>query len=313
MTAGKGTLMKRTVAALSLFLLLLLPLAGLSQDLEVHFINVGQGDAILIKTPENKAILIDAGIHFAPGDVYSPFGYLKTHGVNRLDAIFITHPHDDHYKGFEYLCMKNGEKEYPVGNVYYSVENGPGYGKFQTCLNEIIARSEEHGQVSARGPPLDFGDVKFTILYPKEPITLPSKNKNLDSIVMKVTYKNVSFMFTGDSEKEVEKRLDQDLKATVLKVGHHGSSTSTGKPFLELVAPELAVISCNDQDGKGKRYGHPHAPTLNTLKDHHVILHRTDLSGNIVMQTDGDKITVSMDTDVPQDSEKLWEPGKKAK
>lgn len=301
---------KILILTLSLVLFFLFQTAS-AKDLEVHFINVGQGDSILVKTPDDKTILIDAGIHYASQDKYNPFLYLKSKNIKHLDAIFITHAHDDHYKGFKYLCTKKGEKEFPVTAVYYSVEPGPEYGSFQDCLDELIKGSDDFGQVSARGPPLKFGEVVFTVLHPKEPISEPNKNKNMDSIVMKMTYKNIHFMFTGDADKEVEKSLSGDLKSTVLKVGHHGSKTASDKSFLLKVSPDYAVISSNDYDGKGKTYAHPHGPALKNLKDLDVKLYRTDLSGTIVMRTDGNNLTVIEENTVPQDDPKLWEPGKK--
>lgn len=305
--------MKRIITSLTLLLLFALFQIGYAQDLEVHFINVGQGDSILIRTPDDKTILIDAGIHYASKDKYNPFLYLKSKNIKHLDVIFITHPHDDHYKGFKYLSTKKGEKEFPFEAIYYSVEPGPGYGRFQDCLDKLITRSEEFGQVSARGPPLEFGEVTFTVFHPEEPTSKPNKNKNRDSLVMKMTYKNVSFFFTGDADKEVEKSLKGDLKSTVLKVGHHGASTSTDKTFLKKVNPEYAVIFCNDKDGKGKTYGHPHEPTLKNLKNQKVKLYRTDLNGTIVMKSDGDKIAIIPENEIPQSDPKLWRPGEKTK
>lgn len=307
-----GGTMKRISVVLGLFFLLIFVSHTYAQDLEVHFINVGQGDSILIKTPDDKSILIDAGIHYATNDNYNPFLYLKSHKIAKLDAIFITHPHDDHYKGFKYLCTKKGEKEFPVGAVYYSIESGPEYGRFADCLDDLIKRSDEFGQISARGPPIRFGDVVFTILYPKEPMSKPEKNKNRDSIVMKMTYKKVSFMFTGDADNKEENTIDDDLKSTVLKVGHHGSSTSSSEAFLEKVDPDYAVISCNDRDGKGKTYGHPHEPVLKFFKAKKIKLYRTDINGNIVIKSDGNNIMVTDENETPQNAPELWKPGKRS-
>jgi competence protein ComEC len=305
--------MKRISTFLTLLLLFALLQTGYAQDLEVHFINVGQGDSILIKTPDQKAILIDAGKHYSPRDEYNPFLYLKSANIKKLDAVFITHPHDDHYNGLKYLCTKKGKSDFSVESIYYSVEPGPEYGRFQNCLDELINNTDDFGQVSARGPPLKFGDVIFTFLYPKELITNPNKSdKNVDSLIMKMTYKSISFLFTGDTEKKIEKTLQGNLKSTVLKVAHHGADTATDVNFLKKVDPEYAVISCNDKD-YGNKYGHPHEPTLKNLKAQKVKLYRTDLMGTTVMKTDGDKITVIGETKVAQDNPKLWQPGNKPK
>lgn len=125
---------------------------------------------------------------------------------------------------------------------------------------------------------------------------------------MKMTYKNVSFMFTGDTEKKIEKTLEGNLKSNVLKVAHHGAKTASGKDFLNSVDPEYAVILCNDKD-YGNKYGHPHKQTLDSLKELKVELYRTDLSGTIIMKSDGDKIDVAVEKEVSQSSSKLWKPG----
>ena len=304
--------MKKLWLFVTLLFLLISFQTGYAADLEVHFINVGQGDSIFIKTPDDKTILIDASKHYTTQDKYNPFLYLKSLNIDHLDAIFITHPHDDHYKGLKYLCNKKGKKDFPDKAIYYSVDLGEEYGQFQNCFEEIINESEDFGQVSARGPPLKFGEVIFTVLYPEEPIAEPNSNKNLDSIIMRMTYKNVSFMFTGDTEKKIEKTLTGDLKSTVLKVAHHGAQTATDINFLKAVNPEYAVISCDDKD-YGNTYGHPHKPTLDNLKAQKVKLYRTDLHGTIVMKSDGDKISVTTEKEILQESPKLWKAGKKPK
>lgn len=283
-----------------------------AEDLEVHFINVGQGDSILITTPDNKYILIDAGFHSNPADKYNPFLYLNKLGITSLDAIFIKHPHDDHYAGFKYLRKTKAGKDFPVKAVYCSVNPGPEYGQFNSCLEDLIAKSEQHGQVSARGPPIKFGDVVFSILAPKKLIIEPNADRNLDSIVMRMTYDKVSFIFTGDADQEIEDALEETLKSDIMKVGHHGSRTASGEEFLKKVAPEISVISVNDKDGKGKTYAHPHSEALETLKAYGCTLIRTDLSGNVVMRSDGEFIFTLVDKLVSQDSPKLWRPGKKA-
>lgn len=297
---------------LNVLFLLVFPIVVFAQELEVHFIDVGQGDAILVRTPDERAILIDAGFHSGAKDKFNPFLYLKKQNVKALEAIFITHPHDDHYAGFKYLCKKQGSKDFPIKAIYYSVPPGPEYGKFKACLEQLIARSEVHGQVSARGPPIRYGDVVFTVLSPKDPITEPNKDRNLDSIVMRMTYDKVAFMFTGDADQEIEDALEGNLKSDILKVGHHGSRTASGEEFLKKVAPEISVISSNDKDGKGKTYAHPHGEALETLKAYGGMLIRTDLSGHVVMRSDGEFVFTLVDKVVSQDSPKLWKPGKKS-
>jgi competence protein ComEC len=298
---------------------------GLAADLQVHFINVGQGDSILVISPNGKKLLVDAGIHPDKDAVWNPFNYirkLKEEGkINdlRIDYAIITHPHDDHYKGLSYLCGKDKKsKDFSIANLYYSVDEQKSYGQFWKCLEAIRKDTKSFGQISARGPPLDMGnEIELTILYPFQPVVTPNQDKNDDSVVLKLKYKNVSVLLTGDASSKVEKQLlEKDIQSSVLKLGHHGSKTASSKSFLEKVKPGsdfYAVVSANCEDGKGKTYGHPNKESLERLKAlGEVNLYRTDLHGTIVFTTDGESISVATENeDIPMD--KLWEPGVKSK
>jgi competence protein ComEC len=294
-----------------------------ASDLQVHFIDVGQGDSILIVAPNGKKILIDAGIHPGEKDKRNPFNYirgLKQEGkINdlQIDYAIITHPDRDHYVGFKYLCGKDKEKDdFHIANLYYSVYEPKKNDNFWKCLQSLKPKMQDLGQISARGPPIDIGDdIEFTVLFPFETLTKPSKVKNDDSIVSRLKYKQVSFLFTGDAPTKVEKTLlDKNIQSNVLKVGHHGSKYSSDKTFLERVKPDsgdfYAVISSNYHDGLGRRYGHPHKEALQRLKAlGGVNLYRTDLLGTIVFKTDG--LTINVETqkkDIPE--EELWKPGR---
>jgi beta-lactamase superfamily II metal-dependent hydrolase len=293
-------------------------------DLQVHFIDVGQGDSILVISPDGKKLLIDAGIHPGKDDKWNPFNYIRalkeTGKIDNLniDNAIITHPHDDHYKGFSYLCGKDKDRnDFSITNLYYSVDAQTSYGRFWDCLQSISKKSKSYGQISARGPPIDLGsDVKLTILYPFQPVDTPSIDKNEDSVVLRIEYKKVSFLMTGDAPSKVERQLlDKEIRSNVLKPGHHGSKTSSSKGFLGKVQPASEfqmVISANCQDGKGKRYGHPDKEVLKKIKDlGEVSLYRTDLHGTVVFTTDGETISVKTEQDEISE-EKLWEPGEKS-
>lgn len=296
---------------------------SLASDLQVHFIDVGQGDSIFIVAPSGKKILIDAGIHPGEKDKRNPFNYIR--GLKQdgkiddlqIDYAIITHPDRDHYVGFRYLCGKDKDKgDFHIANLYYSVYEPNKNDSFWKCLQTLKLKMQDLGQISARGPPIDIGDdIEFTILFPFENLTTISKTKNDDSIVSRLKYKQVSFLFTGDAPTKVEKMLlDNDIQSTVLKVGHHGSKYSSDKDFLEIVKPNsgefYAVISSNYHDGFGKRYGHPHKEALERLKTiGGVNLYRTDLHGTIIFKTDGLSINVeTQKKDIPE--EKLWKPGR---
>jgi competence protein ComEC len=292
-------------------------------DLQVHFIDVGQGDSVFIVAPSGKKILIDAGIHPGEKDKWNPFNYIR--GLKQdgkidnlqIDYAILTHPDRDHYVGFRYLCGKHRDNyDFYIAHFYYSIYEPKENDTYWKCLQSLKTNHMDLGQISARGPPIDIGeDIEFTILFPFENLTSLSKVKNDDSIVSRLKYKQVSFLFTGDAPTKVEKMLlDKNLESTVLKVGHHGSKYSSHKDFLEKLKPNTgdfyAVISSNHHDGLGRKYGHPHKEALERLEVlGGVNLYRTDLHGTIVFKTDGLTINVEpQKKDVPE--EELWKPGR---
>jgi beta-lactamase superfamily II metal-dependent hydrolase len=297
-----------------------------AKDLEVHFIDVGQGDSIFVITPNKKTILIDVGIHSAGNDKKNPFNYiraLKKEGKIKdlnINAAFITHPHDDHYGGFNYLCREQGGgQEFTIENIYYSVFHSKAYGKFWPCLESLIRKSTFSSQISARGPPVSpDNEIELKVLYPFRKVVKPSQDKNDDSIILLLQYQKTRFLFTGDASKKVERELlDQDIKSNVLKLGHHGSRTASDEEFLKKVKPPSGnfyiVISSNDKDGKGKKFGHPHRETLETLKKfENVKFYRTDLHGSVIMVSEGSSITVNTTNQKEIPEKVLWKPGKKS-
>lgn len=313
--------MKKTPLVLLPILVLFLIPPLLAADLQVHFIDVGQGDSILVIAPHGKKLLIDAGIHGSPTDKRNPFLYIKDLkdkgkiGSLLIDYAVITHNHDDHYKGFSYLSKKEkDETGFAIPTILYSIAPEP-YTDYWKSVQPLIARSLHHGQLSARGPPIDLDqDVTVEILYPSDSFTEESKDKNDDSIILKLTYKNVSFLFMADAPSKVEALL-HNVQAILLKSGHHGARTSSSNKFLRRVHPVthplFVVISCNDKDGKGKTYGHPHKEALKHIKAvPDADLHRTDLNGTVVATTDGENVTIQQERSVQGST--LWQPGKKS-
>ena len=196
------------------------------------------------------------------------------------------------------------------------MEDPKAYGKFSDCLHALALQAQAFGQISVRGPPLKIGgDVELIVLHPFERVEEPKGDKNDDSVVVKLRYKEVNFIFTGDASAKVEREiLKEGIGSDVLKLGHHGSRTSSDPEFLKKVSEGTenfyAVISSDDEDGKGKTYGHPHQETLERLREiKGAQLYRTDLHGDIVFTTDGSKINVKTQKRVyyPED---LWEPGR---
>ncbi|MCY6371948.1 ComEC/Rec2 family competence protein [Clostridium ganghwense] len=241
----------------------------------VHYIDVGQGDSILIQV-NNKNLLIDAGSKSS-----TVTSYLKKFGIKTLDYVIVTHPHDDHIGG-----MSSVISNFNIGHFYApkKITNTNSFKNMVVSLNKIKLQITP----AKAGEKLDMGkNIKCIIVAPNND---SYKETNNYSVVLRVSYINTNFLFTGDaetlSEEEILKK-GYNIKADVLKLGHHGSNTSTSINFLNEVNPKVAVISC----GKGNDYGHPHKETLTKLKDKNVILYRTDLDGTIILESDGNKIT----------------------
>lgn len=244
--------------------------------LQVHFLNVGQADSILVIAPDSQAILIDGGNNDdGPGIV----NYLKSQGVKELSAVVATHPHEDHIGGLDTVIHS-----FPPKQVYMS--NGPSTTK---TYEDFIAEVEASGSKRIRAK----AGVKFDVPGMRGVFLAPNSERYEDlnnySVVLKLTYGKVSFLLTGDAEEISEGEMiktGQDLKATVLKVGHHGSTSSTTSEFLKAVSPKYAVISV----GVNNDYGHPAKETLNKLTKAGVQVYRTDKDGTVVATTDGDTV-----------------------
>jgi competence protein ComEC len=249
----------------------------LSGTLEVHFIDVGQGDSILIITPM-KNILIDGGDR---GN--TALNYIRNQGIQSLDYIISTHPHADHIGG-----LINVIQSIPIGEVI-----DPAVVHTTQTFEDYLTIIDQKGIIYTEGR-ADMkwdlgGGANMQVLHPTSP---SSSDLNNASIVIRLTYGEVSFLFTGDAESAAEKQIlsrGYELNSTILKVGHHGSKTSTSQAFLTAVKPEAAIIMCS----KTNSYGHPHQETLNKLSAANVDIYRTDLHGNIVFVTDGKTYSVN--------------------
>lgn len=247
--------------------------------LTIHCLNVGQGDSFLIRTPQGKAVLIDAGPPEAGDDVVRA---LRRYDVRQLDLLVATHPHADHIGG-----MRAVLEAVPVLRFLDSGQPYP--TRTYTRLLETIKEKGITFHIAEAGQKfeLDSG-VTLEVLSPQQPLIRGSagSDENANSIVLRLTAGRFSMLLTGDSEAETERRLIEagaNLSAQVLKVAHHGSRFSTSRDFLERVRPEAAVISC----GKENAYGHPAQATLNRLRSYVKDVHRTDLEGEITIVVEG--------------------------
>lgn len=252
------------------------PKTGAEKELTLHFIDVGQGDSILVQLPNNKVMLIDGGPRTAGQVVVD---YLKKAGITSIDKVVATHAHEDHIGGL--IDVLNSFKVEEILDVGYP-HTTKTYETFLTLIDEkdIKYSNPRAGDIISLDP-----DVNIIVLNPSS--KLPT-NLNNQSIVLQMTYNNISFLLTGDAEKEVEQIIAKDT-VQILKVGHHGSSTSTSSEFLKAINPEIAIISC----GENNSYGHPHQETLDKINKAGVKVYRTDKQGSIIVKTNGQTFSVN--------------------
>jgi len=245
--------------------------------LRVHYIDVGQGDCILLQT-DQAALLIDGGSSKYGSMVTD---YIKLQGINELDAVIGTHPHEDHIGGL--IAVLN---TLPVKNVY--IPNISHTSKtFEDFVAAINASGAKRIQAKA-GVKLDLEDLHGEFLGPAGAY---EGDLNNNSAVFKLTHETIVFLFTGDAEAEAEADLIRQgrLEAHILKVAHHGSRSSCTEGFLRAVSPQYAIVSC----GKDNSYGHPHEETINRLSWYGVGIYRTDEQGAIIFESDGNKLTAN--------------------
>ena len=251
-----------------------------SNEMKVHFIDVGQGDSIFIELPNTKTMLIDAAENEYADRITN---YIYSCGYNTLDYVVATHPHSDHIGG-----MADVIGAFNVENVILSPATHT--TKSYTNMLKAIDDSGAKVKIGVAGTEIfSDGDLSAVVIAP---VTEDYSDLNNSSVMVMLTYGNNKFLFTGDAENSEENTITADIDCDVLKVGHHGSSTSTSRAFLTAASPEYAVISC----GMGNSYGHPHTETLDRLKGAGVKIYRTDLQGDIIMTCDGEKITVNVDS-----------------
>jgi competence protein ComEC len=257
------------------------------QNLKVSYINVGQGDSILIQTPTGKNVLIDGGKSDQATTIEN---YLHSAGVSTLDDVIATHADSDHIGSLDSII-----KDFNIGKVYMPNVTNTTY-TFEDLLTAMKSKGLTFNKVKAGGN-LDLGTgIGADFVGPvKDSYT----EENNCSAVLHLTYGSTSFLFTGDAETESENDMiasGANLKSTVLKVGHHGSASSTSEAFLSAVNPKYAVISVGPNS-----YGHPTEEVLDRLSKHGVSVYRTDISGTIVASSDGTSVTFNADpsTSIP--------------
>ena len=244
----------------------------------VHFIDVGQGDSILIESG-GEAMLIDAGTNESGPTVLS---YLEDQQITHLDWVIGTHPHEDHIGGLDDVILALDVDRVMLPPKEHTTKT------FEDVL-DAVAQKDLSLTEPVAGDTYALGDARFTILGPVKDY---GDDLNNWSVVLLLTCDNNRFLFTGDAEAQAEEdilALGMDIHANVLKVGHHGSDTSTSDSFLSAVSPDYAVISV----GSGNDYGHPCQVTLDKLEAFGTQIFRTDLMGTVIARSDGTHLSFS--------------------
>ena len=248
----------------------------IDNNLSVHFIDVGQGDAVFVELPNRETMLIDAGEKKYSDKVVK---YIENLGYETVSYIVGTHPHSDHIGGLEDVI-----NSFKINSIFMP-KISTNTKTFESLLLTIKNKGLKITTAKKDVKIIDKKDLTATIL---SPIEEKYSNLNNYSVVIMLEYKSRKFMFTGDAEEEVENALKGYISCDVLKVGHHGSSSSTSNDFLKKLSPKYAVISC----GKGNIYGHPHKETLEKLNKIGAEYMTTENCGNIVIVTDGNKLDI---------------------
>ena len=285
--------MKKILSLLLLMLLMFTAGCGTvasAENLVVYFLDVGQADAAILQCGD-EVMMIDGGESSDSSLIYS---YLtKTLGITHIDYMIATHPHSDHIGG-----LSGALNACSVGVVYSPVRS---YDSKQ--FSSLVKYTQKQGldmTVPEVGDSFAFGDAQVQFLSPMTEYS----NINDCSIVVRITHGSNTFLFTGDAEWDAEHDMvasGYDLSATVLKVGHHGSDTSSSYVFLREVMPKYAVISC----GEGNSYGHPTEAVLSRLRDAGTQVFRTDLQGDIICVSDGNELTFAVEKNA--DYESIWQ------
>ncbi len=247
--------------------------------LKVHYIDVGQGDSVFIVLPNGKTMLIDAGER---EEGLQTKAFLQDYGVTKIDAVVATHPHSDHIGGLEEII-----RTFDIGAVYMPKASN----NTKTFENLLLSIKEKGLNVTTAKAGVQIALDDTVSIQMVGPVSESYEDLNNYSAVIRLQYKNNSFLFTGDAEGLPEEEILKSgaiVSANVLKVGHHGSNTSTTEAFLKAVSPQYAVI----QVGEGNSYGHPKEETLDKLEKYNAAVLRNDLFGTITFASDGDTMTV---------------------
>lgn len=275
-----GIIIKQDFSGLNLSSQASIPI---EERLEIHFLDISQGDSVLIKTPSHQKILIDGGPDMS---ILDQLGQNLQFFDRKIDIMILTHAHSDHINGLIEVIRR-----YDVGRIYYTGVVHPSPAYFEWI--EVIKRFNVPMEIVKEQRILKLNDnLRLEFLYPFENISETEFDElNNASIVNKLIYKDKEFLFMGDAEAEVEQDLLQagiDLESDVIKIGHHGSSSSSTEEFLNAVDPKYAIIQC----GADNAFGHPHLSVIRRLERLGINIFRNDLDGQVSVFSDGEKMDI---------------------
>lgn len=254
--------------------------ASIKKELKVTYLNVGQGDSELVEV-NGKTMLIDAGPNSNANELVKD---LKERGIKTIDIAIATHPHEDHIGGMDEVLENFDVKSFYAPKVAHTTKT------YENMLKAVKNEGIKLKQIK-KGTKLSLGKDVLIKVY--TPVKSNYDDLNNYSPIMKISYGKTAFMFTGDAEKEAEHealRKNKNLKADVLKLGHHGSNSSTTEPFLKAVDPSIAIVSC----AKNNKYGHPHKETMTKLKNSKVKVYETFKDGDITITSNGKNLGVTL-------------------
>lgn len=260
---------------------------GSDDELTVHYFDVGQGDSIFLEFPDETCMLIDASVAKYGDEIVSSISEM---GYEKIDYVIATHPHADHIGG-----MTEVLNAFEIGCIY--LPDASASTNTYISLAETIINLGIESKIAEAGILIfEKDECRAEFIAPK---VIDDSEQNRNSAVMLLTFGETRFLFMGDADTEVENSLEETIDCDVLKVGHHGSRTSSSEAFLAKASPAYAIISC----GEGNTYGHPHEETINRLKLAGATILRTDLLGTIVVHSNGKEISVCYDGEQTETNE----------